>query len=225
MTTAVIACKTIEDELEAAMSRMGVEYPIYWLESGLHDIPKRLLCSVAEKLKLAPEERILLAMGHCGNSLVGLNTLDHEVILPAADDCITLLLGSCRRRVQVARDYAAYFLTEGWMRGERNLWVEYQHTLNKYGYETAQSIAEMMYGHYKTLALLDSGVTPIESLIDETRIIASTLKMEQRVIPATLGYLQDLLTGPWESDRFHCFSPGHTIVSDELLISSVKIGN
>ena len=140
------------------------------------------------------------------------------MIIPRVDDCISLLIGSPSARAKVSGELAAYFLTEGWLRGERNLWVEYQYTVDKYGKEEADSIAKTMYGHYRTLGLLDTGVSPIEPLIESTKIIAGTLKLEQRVIPASVAYLEQLLLGPWTEDRFVIKAQNSAITADDLVL-------
>ena len=106
MTTAVIACKTMEDELNWAMERTGSDYPVFWLEQGLHNVPKKLLDAVQTALDAAGTERVLLAMGFCGNALVGLRVPAVELIVPRVDDCISLLLGSVKRRL-VSRHHSS----------------------------------------------------------------------------------------------------------------------
>lgn len=202
MTTTIISCKTLEAELCAAMKETGVNYPVLWLESGLHNTPKKLNRRLAEELKQIKTQRVLLAMGFCGNSIEGLETGDYEMIVPRADDCISLLLGDVQTRMKLAKELSAYFLTEGWMKGERNLWVEYQYAVEKYGKEQAEAISEMMYGHYRTLALLDSKTQEMEPLIESTRIIADTFHMKQKVLPATLSWMKQLIAGPWEKEKF-----------------------
>ena len=163
---------------------------------------------------------MLAAMGFCGNSFTAVETGNIELILPRVDDCISLLLGSMQRRREISAAEAAYFLTQGWMQGERNIWVEYQYCVGKFGEETALDIIESMLGHYRTLALLDSGSYPIEPLIESTAIIADTLHLEQKVVPATRDYLVELLRGPWNDDRFIIITPGCTISEKDLVLPS-----
>ena len=161
---------------------------------------------------------MLLLFGTCGNSLVGIKAGDFELVLPRVDDCISLLIGSPKKRVDISAEKAAYFLTEGWMRGERNIWVEYQHSLDVYGEEMAQEICDMLYGHYRTLGLLDTGAYPIEPLVAGTVMIADTIGLEQEVIPAGVGYIEDLLRGPWSPDRFVVKGPHEAFSSKDLVI-------
>ena len=222
METAVLACETIRCELMRAMEDTGSTYPIYWLNSGLHNTPNVLRSRLSETIAEAESDgfdRLLAAMGFCGNSFTEVATGHIELILPRVDDCITLLLGSIQRRCKLSETDAAYFLTHGWMRGERNIWVEHQHLVSKYGKDVANDIAEMMFGHYRTLILLDSNTEPIEPLIESTKIIAETLHLEQKVVPATRDYLAALLRGPWDNERFVVVSPGSIITANDLTLS------
>ena len=184
------------------MAHTGTAFPVIWLESGLHNTPKKLNTRLREELKKTDAERVLLAMGFCGNSLAGLKADGFEIIVPKADDCISLLLGSVERRMEISQELAAYFLTEGWMQGEWNLWAEYQHSVQEFGEETAQMIAQMMYGHYRTLGILHIDEQPLEPLVESSKIIAVTLHLNQQIIHGTLSWLEELLTGPWNNGKY-----------------------
>jgi hypothetical protein len=216
MKTTIVACKTLETELRFVMKKTGIDYPVEWIESGLHNVPKNLNRRLQDILDGITAQRVLIALGFCGNSVQDVKAGNFELIIPRVDDCISLLLGSTQARTVTSSKLSAYFLTEGWLRGERNLWVEYLFSVEKYGEEEAQSIAEMMFGNYRTLALLNSGVEPIEQLIDKTRIIASKLGLEQIVIPATVAYLEELLTGPWEDRKFLIKAPWEQITAKDV---------
>ncbi len=219
MKTVIVSCRTIEDEVTAAIREAGVDYPVYWLESGLHNQPPILLRTLQELLDGLDTERVLLAMGFCGNAIKGLQLGAYELIVPRSDDCISLLLGGVNRRVEVSRELAAYFFTEGWLRGERNIWEEYKFTVETYGEEMAETVMEMMYSHYRTLALLDSGVGDIEALYETVEPLADALHLERKKIPATLSYLTDLFLGPWDdSERFVRFAPHSTVEEGQLTL-------
>jgi len=218
MKTVVLSCRTLEDELNAALKKSGRDYPVIWLESGLHNVPKKLTARLQEELDKIEADRVLLAMGFCGNAVAGIHG-SFEMILPRADDCISLLLGSVERRMDIAREHAAYFFTEGWMRGERNIIVEYEHTLKKYGEEMTESIMEMMYSHYRTLAILNCGVSDTAALMERTREIAALLHLEQKELPATLEWLVELFTGPWDEDKYIVLPAGQVLDGSLLRLS------
>lgn len=216
MKTAVIACKIMQDELGYAMEKTGCDYPIVWLEQELHNVPAQLHDAVQQALDQQNAERVLLAMGFCSNAIQGVKVPVEELICPRVDDCISLLLGSVRRRGEIAREYAAYYFTEGWLRGERNIWVEHRHMLEEYGLELTAELEKDMYGNYRTLALLDCGIYPMEPLVEKTREIAEGLHLEQRVIPASVGYLEQLLTGPWPAEKFLTLHRGSAVTAEDL---------
>ncbi len=217
--TVVIACRTIEEELGAAMARTGTaDLPVRWLESGLHNTPNKLTDRLQEEIDAADADRVLLGLAFCGNSLAGIRAKSCEVIVPRADDCISVLLGSVARRAELNRTLAAFYLTQGWLRGERNVLVEYRKTVEEYGEETAEELMEMIYGNYRTLCVLDCGIADASAVARETAPMAEALHLQQRTVPATLQWLEDLLTGPWDENRFLRLSPGGQIRSSDLTL-------
>ena len=50
MKTVILSCRTLEDELLAALAKSGKDYEIVWLESGLHNVPKKLTARLQEEL-------------------------------------------------------------------------------------------------------------------------------------------------------------------------------
>lgn len=213
MCTRILSCKTIEPELKTAMAQVGCSYEIQWLESGLHDFPRKLNLRLQQLLDdCGDADRVLLAMSFCGNSVVGLKTGAYTLVIPRSDDCITLLLGSPEVRMQ---QKATYFLTEGWLAGERNLWREYEECLRKYGREQGEWIMSAMLEHYRNLALVDSGCFTREDLEEESRQIAQKLNLNYIRIPGTLDFLKQLLTGPWPEERFVVIPPNSTVTPED----------
>ena len=156
--TVIVSCKTLENELTEAVKECGCDYEIHWIESGLHNYPAKLNQVLQETFdSIEGAERILLAMGYCGNSIENVRTGDFTLIIPRVDDCISFLLGSCKNRIEISRAYGTYFLTEGWLKGERNIWKEYEYSIQKYGEKTGNEIFKMVLGNYRARAGLDTG--------------------------------------------------------------------
>ena len=42
LKTAILACKTLRHEIEKACEKYNIDYPIHWIESGLHNYPEKL---------------------------------------------------------------------------------------------------------------------------------------------------------------------------------------
>ncbi len=214
-STVIVACKTLESELCAAMERANRHFPIRWLEAGLHNVPEQLNARLQAILDSCQEfETILLAMGFCGGALTGLQTHSYQVVVPRCDDCITLLLGSAERRRQIT---ATYYLTEGWLNGERNIWREYEYCVEKYGKNRGDRIFSVMLSQYRYLALLNPGIPGKENAEAAIRRIARELKLEFVRIDGTLEYIKDLLNGNWAEERFLVVPPNSTVTSDNFL--------
>lgn len=209
MNAVIIACQTIENELLAAMKAEGVGYPIRWIEAGLHNVPKLLNERLQEELDACRGyDTVLLAMSFCGNSLIGLKTHDFQLVIPRSDDCITLLLGSLERRQEMGY---TYFLTEGWLKGERNIWVEFESCIERYGEKRGKRIFDSLFAHYKYLALVDTGAYDVEVAEEEAKRIGEKLGLEYRKIDGTLSHLRLLLRTGWEEDRFVIIPPNSEV--------------
>lgn len=215
MITEIISCRTIERELHAAMNSAGLDYPVHFVESGLHNVPNKLNQALQELLYSLHCDRVLLIMGFCGNSIANLQTGDYELLVPRVDDCISLLLGYGRRQ-QIMREAPTYFLSKGWLEGERNIWEEYCYTINKYGEETGKAVFDMMFSHYRRLSVLDDGCFPLEEMIPETQRIAKVLGLEHQVMKADCENIISFLTGPWTPENSLCFAP-HTVIKEKDL--------
>ncbi len=211
MNTKILACATLKNELSFLCEKHQLSFETIWIESGLHNRPKKLHERLQEELnKIGNCDRLLLAFGNCGNAVENLQKGPYELICPKVDDCISLFFGSDESRNAYGRKHKSIYMTQGWMDGESNLVTEYQHMLEKYDKETADSIIEMMYGHYEELALLDTRITDIKELWDETGVVEEFTKLKRRIVPGTLSYLEQLLTGPWKEDQFHVIPKSET---------------
>jgi hypothetical protein len=193
----------IRDELERALEGLGGDFRLCWIESGLHNSPDLLRERLQETLdSLEGGDPVLMAFGRCGNVLDDLHTGPYELILPDTDDCISLLLGSTRRRLDYSQEGGMYFLTRGWLRGERNIWGEYLYARKKYGEQCAQAVMAALFRNYRYLSVVDTGSYDLDGVLPMTKTIAGVFNLTHRVIPGTLQYLRDLLTGPWDDGRF-----------------------
>ncbi len=215
MSTLIIACRTIEQELRAAMARCGCNHEVLWLESGLHNVPKNLNERIQALLNDCEGfDTVLLAMSFCGNSVVGLKTGNFRLVIPRCDDCICLLLGS---QAEKLRHQGAYFLTEGWLKGERNLRREYEETLARYGETRGKRIMEAMLAHYHSLLLVDTLCFDLAPAEAQTRAIAEKLNLQYDCIRGTLDYLCRLLDGAWTEKDFLLVPPHSEITMKDCM--------
>jgi hypothetical protein len=216
MNTVIVACRTIAEELNAVVNEINCKYPILWIESSLHIEPESLKKRMQEELDhISNVDQVLLAFGYCGNALLGLKASNYKMIFPRVDDCITLLLGSCGKRKEVSNEMGTYFLTKGWLDYEKNIWVEYQETVKRYGKVKADKIYKVILQHYERLGVIETNAFPMEDFLKRTQQIAKDLNLKQEVIPGTLRYIKKLLTGPWD-EEFVLIKPNETITLEHI---------
>lgn len=216
--TAVLACRTIKGELELALKRTGKGYDVYWVESNLHNWPDKLNESIQQELdRLHSYGRVLLGFCVCGNSVLGLQSRSFEIIMPKTDDCISLMLGSMKSKMELTHGHHSLFLTEGWLRHEANIWGEYEHILRKHGEDIAGEVMKTIYGNYDWLSIVDTGAYDLDGLLPEAQKIADKFDFSLLTLTGSTSYLEDLLTGPWDSERF-IHIPHHSVITDSMLI-------
>ena len=221
MNPVIIACQTIENELLAAMNAEGVNYPIRWIESGLHNVPKLLNRRLQEELDACTGyDTVLLAMSFCGNCLIGLKTHGFRLVIPRSDDCITLLLGSIERRQE---NQYTYFLTKGWLNGERNIWVEYENCLKRYGEKRGKRIFDSLFANYKYIALVDTGAYDARSAEAEAKRIAEKLGLDFRKMEGSLDHLRLLLQEGWNEERFVLIAPNTQVKHSDCSLKGVEV--
>ena len=209
--TILIACKTLEDEIDQVFKDASSRIDVAWVKSGLHNTPSKLHDELQGMLDGVGAEtrRVLLGFGNCGNAVQHLKAGNFELVIPRVDDCVSLFLGSNDRRTAVSRAYAGIYLTAGWMRGERNLVVEYNHMMKRYGPETTKRAISAAYGNYHSLCLLNTGAYDVDALSEQAVEVANVLGLKQVVVQATTAYLADLITGPWDDVKRFVTVPPH----------------
>ena len=108
MRLAAIACRVFTRELSAAVAKCAHPVEVSWLPQGLHDTPDLLRARINATIDAiervdaeAPARRrldaIVLCYGLCGGGLDGVRAGRLPLVVPRADDCIGILLGSQKR--------------------------------------------------------------------------------------------------------------------------------
>jgi hypothetical protein len=220
MSKILLACSTIRDEVNKSIEVTGFSHPVRWVDSGLHNNTENLRIRLQKELDSISEtgeaEEVLLGFGFCGNAIAGLTIKGFSLVIPRVDDCITLVLGSRKRRREISSEAGTYFITRGWLDYERNIWEEYRRTVAKYGKTQANMVFRMMLGSYKRLGVVDTGAYDVEAFIVRAKTMARDLRLKSHLIPGTLTYIEKLLTGPYDDD-FLIIKPGETITDQQLI--------
>ena len=217
MSSIIVACNTIADELNLAIRATGVTHPVLWIDSKLHTKPEKLKEQIQGAIsRISNVSTIILAFGYCGNALVGIKSERARLIFPKMEDCISLLLGSTERRRTLSKETASYYLTRGWLESENNIAEEYAYCVRKFGPERALKLMRVMLKHYQHLTLIDTGAYDITPLRLKTEDLAATLGLCHKVVEGSPRLFHKLLAGPWDEEIAQV-EPGQEITLDSLL--------
>ena len=128
----VIACQVFQDLIERYLPT-GIVKQLTFLDYGLHSIPKKLSQALQEVIDQIDEPSlVVLGYGLCGNGLDSIKARSHTLLIPRADDCIAIFLGS---RQAYKREFnsnpGTYYLTKGWLESGSNPLREYRNYVEK----------------------------------------------------------------------------------------------
>jgi hypothetical protein len=204
----IIACEVLRDEIE----RVNPGYECEFFPGALHDYPDKLRAAIQEKIDATPGAReILIGCARCSNGTVGLHARRHRLVVPAADDCISLLLGSRRRYLEEHRACpGTYYYTRGWIDFIDDPYKDYLKIVPKYGEEKAARVARMILANYTRVAVIDTGVVDVQSLRPYVEMVAAFYGLPIEYLDGSLRYLERLMTGPHDGD-FLTVEPGGTL--------------
>jgi len=152
--TVIIACAVLQEVIRSGLRDLST--PVICMDYGLHLTPQKMRNALQAQIDaLAAPHLILIGYGLCGNGLHGLKAGSHTLVIPRADDCITILLGSHRAYIETFEAQpGTYYLTKGWLESGSDPLKEYRAYLDQYGAENADSLIDMMYGRYKVVCFV-----------------------------------------------------------------------
>jgi len=209
-TCKVIACATVIEEMLVLMPPQ-LTYDV--LDFGLHSNPDKLRTVLQGAIDAVPGsvETILLGLSLCAKSVVGLKSDRHTLVIPKADDCITIFLGSVARYNQQQRNEpGTLYLTKGWIESGTPLDEQREIMARKYGEQKAGFLFKKMLQGYKRLAFINTGNYDLEKYRTRSQEIAQRLELRYEEIQGDNSLVKKLLNGTWD-DEFVVAPPGHTV--------------
>jgi hypothetical protein len=213
----IVACKTLAPEIELVMRRRGIDVPITFVESGKHVWPDKLRNCIQESIDSVPAGRtILLVFGFCGNSMVGVKSRSHILVMPRAADCIPIFLGSRKTRDEYG--IHTYFYTKGYLESEANIVRDYENVLEKYGQKRSLRVVQEMMKHYENIAIIDTGAFDPGEIKEKVAPVADLINVSVSVVPGNLRLVDALLMGDWRDDEFFVI-PSESEVSFEMSLN------
>lgn len=216
MTTHLIACEMLRDELEQAMERTGREYPTIWLDKGLHDTPEKLRASLQEKIdQLGQYDTVMLAMAYCGGALNGVKNPNGRLVVPRFDDCIRILL-SLEPGMRNAADPRSLYYTRQWLDSAGHITREQERYIQHYGEKKARKIMKMMLANYKNYCMVETGAYDLSQWEAQARADAASLELNYTTQPGSLRVLEKLLRQELD-EEFLVVGPGEVLTQRMFL--------
>lgn len=195
----IIACATVAEELRL----MGADPDrLVELEFGLHIYPDRLHEELQRRIDEVPGEGdVVLGYGLCSNSVVGLRSARHRLIVPRVDDCIALFLGSREEYLRCMREEpGTYYLTKGWIKAAEYPLRDYARLAERYGEERALRVARAVMANYKRVVLINTGNYALEECREAARSMAEALGLQYQEVEGSNRMLRLLLEGTWNRE-------------------------
>jgi hypothetical protein len=201
----IIACDALRDEVLQVSDGVEVEF----CEAKLHDDADRLRATLNEHIAATPGSRtILLAYGRCCNGTTGLEAGSHRLVLPAVDDCISLLLGSREHYLkEFSQSPGTYYYTRGWIDYISDPYQTYLKLVPKYGEEKARRLSRLELANYTRFALIDTGSYPLEDYEPYVRTVGAFYGIPVEQLSGSLRLLDKLVKGPHD-EEFLTIEPG-----------------
>jgi N-methylhydantoinase A/oxoprolinase/acetone carboxylase beta subunit len=176
---------------------------------------------------------IALAYGICGRGTIRLQARRLPLVLPRAQDCIGILLGSHGRHMeQFSRHPGTRYLSQGWYdssttqrdtaryhtaRNDSLYGPTYEDLERRYGRDNARFIAEFRESwkrNYRRSAYIRfDGESDDGPALDASRALASELGWEHEMLPGDDTLLFAMLNGDWSDPRLLVIPPGHKTAS------------
>ena len=201
MSALLIACEVMREEILSIPAPPTMEQE--FLSMGLHARPARLRAAIASLLeKPRPVERIVLGFGLCGNALDGLSSPHAPLVVPRVHDCIPLLAGHPAAYDGPALEQGIFYLSGGWMEGERTLASEHQRTARRFGDERALRVLCTMLRGYRGFVFIRTGHPRQEERLRDAQTLAGLVQLPLEVVEARRERLERLVSGPWDGPEF-----------------------
>jgi N-methylhydantoinase A/oxoprolinase/acetone carboxylase beta subunit len=233
---ALVGCGVFKPELEYLRPRLRSGIDLYWLPQRLHNKPLDLRRLIQEQIDLIdrtgkPYRAVLLLYGLCSKGVVGVSSRRYPLVIPRAQDCITLLLGSRRRYAEHFREKpGTYWFTKGWIdtgftpgvksryEGVFDPYEEkYRSYRRQFDEQTARYLIQewdqRWIGNYTTLAYVDWGMEGSEQLREFARRNASGLGLEFEELKGDPSLMLRLLNGEWDEEDFLQVPPGRKVLA------------
>lgn len=188
MADVIIACENLKDEIEYILNDLKISSNVIYIESQLHNIPKKLNERLQSEIdKYINVDSILLLFGLCGNGLIGLKSKNANIICPKVDDCISLYLGGVEKRKKLHKSIATYFFTKRYIENELSIYNEMQIMKQKYGEKKTNKIYKSLFQKYEYIRTINTGTYEVDDILDKIDEMCEIFGLKYESVNADLS--------------------------------------
>lgn len=216
----VIACATVIEEM---IPFLPEDVPYEVLDFGLHLNPSELKSLLQKKIDKASEEAdvLLLGYGLCSMAVIGLRASTATLVIPRADNCIAIFLGSSEEyKKQTQQVPGTYYLTKGWIEAGDSPFDEHKKLVEKFGKDVADRMMKMVLKNYKRLAFINTGDRELERYQAYSKCLAREFDLVYEEIEGNPTLVKKMINGPWD-EEFVVVVPGQTLTYQEFITPSL----
>ena len=208
--TAVVACSMLKTEIEYIYEKYHLDYPITWIEKGLHEYPEKLKSELEKQIPLYENKNfIILIYGMCGYAVMGLESAHAVLAVPKFDDCVRMLM--CHQPGgPIPTKGNHFYFTKEWTDSDKFILKELERYIEDYGEEDGRAVADMMIASYEAMDFIDDGTYDAKKLCETIRPKAQKYHLDCHCVTGTTRVLEKILCGQWD-DEILVVPPGGRI--------------
>ena len=216
MTIKIIACEVMKKELLSIKKTIDVEYE--FISMNLHLYPDKLRRELQCIIKRSTGySRIILAFGLCGGAANGLVATNCILTIPKVHDCISIFLDSVKLNEGVyEKKIGTFYLSCGYMNSEKSILSEHSRIKDKYGEVKALKVLKRMYEGYNQILFIKTGCCSEKNDIQNSGEVAKLLNLNHNTIKGSNSYIERIVKGPWDNDKFINISPFGSLKEEDF---------
>jgi len=129
-------------------------------------------------------------------------------VLPAVDDCISLLLGSRRRYLEeFTAAPGTYYYTRGWVEELEDPYRQYLKAVDRMGEDKAKRVALMIMDNYTRVVLIETGAYDHQRCEPYVRTVSDFYGLPLEKLEGDLRMFRKLVGSDWDAE-FIVVEPG-----------------